>query len=367
MSRLVPIPGPEAIQIRLSYLSSKVKIKHTQSITRTHDNTTALWECLHIFYPIAEFLSPIEIIGLAYLHKDFKLDKRMKDWYTSLFEMNIENLMVAKGHPLLAEILITIPRPWPFVISGSIVLQALLSEKWERYDIDVYGRREELRELEYLLEENSYLSHYNPNIEDRYIQLLATKSIKEVMNWYKFGGGRVDGNMTFRACVVQIIELSDRIGRASDCVHSFDLSAVKNSWDGKSIKISDFRSLLSKTSNVSSHIELIVDAMGNGYGSFAGAFERIYKLQSIAVLSINLKRMNLEFSHAAVVSFFDKIFRRFLKYAKRGFVIQTKGRKWEISDINLILDRLRKNPTTKKRWALFNHIKQLQQKIEHQN
>ena len=137
MQLLVLYPGPVAKQLRLNYLTNKVKIQQSQAIARTHGNSTALWECLYTFYPIAEFLSPIEIIGLAYLHKNFKLDKRMKEWYTSLFEMNVEDLMVAKGHPLLTGLLTTIPKPWPFVISGSIVLQALLSETWESYDIDI--------------------------------------------------------------------------------------------------------------------------------------------------------------------------------------------------------------------------------------
>ena len=361
MEYLLVKVGPIARQIKRDYLRSQVIIhRRLQAIERTHDNSTALWECLYTFYPIAEFLSPIEIIGLAYLHKNFKLDKRMKEWYTSLFEMNVEDLMVAKGHPLLTGLLTTIPKPWPFVISGSIVLQALLSETWESYDIDIYGRRDGLLELQGLLRENSYLSHYNPETEDRYIQLEALNSIKEVIDWYNLVC-QVSSKLVIHACIIQIIELTDHIEDASDCVKAFDLSVVKNSWNGTSILIDDYKSLLSKTSNVSEHIELIVDAMGNGCGSFAGAFERIYQLQRQAVLSINLDRMNLEFSHAAVVSFFDKIISRFLKYARRGFVIKSMGKIWEINDMNLVLTRLRKSPTTKKRWALFNQIKQLKQ------
>ena len=356
-------PGPVAKELRLNYLTNKVKIQQSQAIARTHDNSTALWECLHTFYPIAEFLSPIEIIGLGYLNKDFKLDKRMKELYTSRFEMNVMKLIVAKGHPLLAEILTTISRPWPFVISGSIVLQALLSETWESYDIDLYGRKDELKKLEYLLRKNMYISFFNAETQDQYIQLEVTKSIKEVINWYNLARKEYN-NLADRACIVQIIELNDHIEQAADCVQSFDLSVVKNSWNGITIYVDDYESLLSKASNVSDHIELIVDAMGNGCGSFAAAFERIHQLQRKEILNINLKRMNLVSSHAAVVNFFDKIFSRFLKYARRGFVIKSKGRIWETSEISLILTRLRKSPTTKKRWALFNQVRKLQQQID---
>jgi hypothetical protein len=362
MEHLVRIPGPIARQIRIEYQRKTVIIQHgLQTIERTHDSSTALWECLYTFYPIAEFLSPIEVIGLTFLNKQFKLDKRMKEWYLLLFKTNIVRLMEAKGHPLLAGILYTIPQPWPFVLSGSVVLQALLSETWDSYDIDIYGKEQGLSELENLLRENWYVSHYNPDTDDRYIQLEATKSIKEVMDWYNLVR-TVNNKFFVRACVLQIIELSDHIERASDCVKAFDLSIVKNSWNGKTIYIHDYKALLSKTTNVSDNIELIVGAMGNGRGSFAGAFERIHSLQNNAILSINLERMNIEFSHAAIVSFFDKIFSRFKKYAKRGFIIQTNKRILEISDINTILDRLRKSPTTKKRWALLNQIKKLKQR-----
>ena len=357
MEHLLENVGPLARQIKIDYLSGKVIIKHrSQVIERTHDNSTALWECLYTFYPIAEFLSPIEVIGLAYLHKDFKLDKMMKKWCTMAFVKNIENLMTARGHPLLAEKLSTIPRPWPFVISGSLVLQALLSETWDSYDIDIYGKTDGLREVENLLRKNCYVSFFNPNTVDCYIQLETTKSMKKVMDWHNLSRNVID-----RACTIQIIELSDHIECASDCVKDFDLSVVKNSWDGKTIYVDDYRSLLTRTSNVSEHIELIVGAIGNGCGSFAGAFDRIHELQSKAVLSINIERMNLELSHAAVTWFFEKIFLRFLKYARRGFEIQSKGRIWEIANISVILTRLRKSPTTKKRWALFNHIRKLQQ------
>jgi len=75
MEHLVRIPGPVARQIKIEYQRKTVIIQHgLQTIERTHDSSTALWECLYTFYPIAEFLSPIEVIGLTFLNKQFKLD-----------------------------------------------------------------------------------------------------------------------------------------------------------------------------------------------------------------------------------------------------------------------------------------------------
>jgi len=358
MECIIRKPGLLAQEMKIEYLCKQVRINRSNAFARTDDNSTALWEILYTFYPIAEFLAPIEVIGLAYLHKKFKLDKRMKKWYTMVFEMNMKDLLTAKGHPLLADQLNTIPKPWPFVISGSAVLQALLSESWPSYDIDIYGRTEAIIEVEKLLRENRYVSFYNPNTEDRYIQLEATKSIKRVMDWHNLER-KMNNNSLDRPCIVQIIELRDHIDYASDCVKYFDLSVVKNSWNGKSIYVDEYKSLVTKTSNISEHIEIIINAMGNGCGSFAGAFNRIHQLQGKAVLTINLERMNIEYSYDAVTCFFHKIFIRFLKYARRGFIIQSKGKIWDIQNIELILSRLRKSPTTKKKWALFNQIRQL--------
>jgi hypothetical protein len=358
MEYLMLNTGPLARQTKIDYLRRQVKIQRSEAVARTHDVSSALWECLHTFYPIAEFLAPIEVIGLAKLHKNFKLDKRMIEWYKWQFEKNIYDLMKSKGHPIIAQLMSTIPRPWPFVISGSIVLQALLSEKWESYDIDVYGNSDGLNELEKILRDNCYVCLLNPDSEDQYIQLEAAKLIKKVTDWHNYV--RTSSNNYMVPCCVQIIELRDLIKNPADCVNSFDLSVVKNSWNGTDIFINDYESLLSRTAIVSEHIEFIVGAMGNGCGSFAGAFERLYQLQRNAILSIKFDRMNLNSSHAAVVSLFDRIFSRFLKYSKRGFLIHSIKRNWNLRDINTILDRLRRSPSAKKRWALFRQVKEIE-------
>lgn len=346
--------GPIARVIKIDYLRRQVIIQRSKAEARTHDVSQPIWECLHTFYPIAEFLAPIEVIGLAKLHRNFKLDKRMKKWLILQFEKNINDLMKTKGHPMLGQLMSNIPKPWPFVISGSIVLQALLSEKWESYDIDVYGNRDNLNELEMILRNSCYVSLYNPDLEDQYIQLAATNSIKKILDWHNCL--RTKSNNFMDPCSLQIIELSDHIENSTDCVNSFDLSVVKSTWNGESIFINDYESLLSRTAVISEHIEFIIDAMGNGCGSFAGAFDRLHELQKKGMLSIKYDRMNLNSSHAAVVSLFERIFSRFLKYSSRGFVIHSIKRNWKIRDIKTILDRLRRSPTTKKKWALLKQI-----------
>jgi hypothetical protein len=261
--------------------------------------------------------------------------------------------MRATGHSTLVKKLIQLPIPWPFVISGSIVLQALLSVKWERFDIDIFGKTLGVDLIQSLLEESSYQNFYvRGDTNDQYIIINASETLKAVKDWYNYQ--RNDHALPLST--VQVIELTENIIQPAACVHSFDLDIVKNSWDGKLIRINNCSSLLQKTANVSKHIGQLLAAMGNVCGSLANPFKRLYELQKNRTLTIDLTKWNLSLSEDIIVNVFRKIFHRFLKYTKRGFTIKFDEKDWGTNNINLILNRLEKGRSNKQRAKLVTEI-----------
>jgi hypothetical protein len=269
------------------------------------------------------------------------------------FKENLYGLMKTTGHSALVQHLTNTSKPWPFVISGSIVLQALLSVRWDNSDIDIYGKTDGVDVIQTYLSESSYQNFYvRGDTNDRYIILQATSSLKAVKDWYNYHRE----HNTLPTSTIQVIELSDHIMQPTACVHTFDLNIVKNSWNGKSLRIHNYSSLIQRTAVISDHIEQVLGAMGNLSGSLANSFKRLYELQKSCILSIDLTEWNLDLSEHIMVSLFTKIFTRFLKYARRGFIIKGAGRIWEYRDINLMLVRLEKRKTLKQRSKLIREI-----------
>lgn len=344
--------GEIATIIRREYLSRQVLIPFTRP--ELLDSHRSVWRALYVFYPIAEFLSPVEVLNLTSIHRQL-INEETNSWIISRFKENLYGLMRASGHSALVKQLTILATPWPFVISGSIVLQALLSVKWDRFDIDIFGKIDGVDLIQSLLVESSYQNFYvRGDTTDRYIILHASQTLKAVKDWYNYQREREEHALPLST--VQVIELTDKIIAPAACVQSFDLNIVKNSWDGRRIRISNWSSLVQRRAKVSTHIERILAVMGNVCGSLANPFKRLYELQNDQILTIDLSVWNLSLSDDIIVSVFSKIFYRFLKYTKRGFTISCGGREWGEHDINVILNRLQRNRTNKQNAKLRSQI-----------
>ena len=343
-------PGKIAREIRQEYLADKVCIPKCRP--ELCQFQSSFWKVFYVFYPVAEFLSPVEILNLSTVHRYLRTPVTVH-FMIRQFKENLYGLMKATGHSALVQHLTATAKPWPFVVSGSIVLQALLSVRWDKYDIDIYGKADGVNVIQTYLSESSYQNFYvRGDTNDRYIILQATNSLKAVKDWYNY---QREHN-TLPTSTVQVIELTDDIMEPAACVHSFDLNIVKNSWNGRSLQIHDCSSLIQRTAVISDHIEQVLGAMGNLSGSLANSFRRLYELQKSNILSIDLTEWNLNLSDDIMVSLFTKLFSRFLKYARRGFTIKGAGRIWEFRDINLVLARLEKRKTSKQRSKLIREI-----------
>ena len=335
--RLVTKPGPVAKEIRDVYNANQIEMQSKSNDQILYSESSGM-KSLILFYPIAEFLSPVEVIKLLTIHRHINQDRRVKSWIIYRFKNNLYELMNVSGHSALARNLKEYKHPWPFVISGSIVLQALLSDQWENYDIDIYGIPNSIGAIEILLVDAGY-QNFNVRADtiEPYIALMASKAIKSVKDFYNYSPVV---NEQARS-TVQVIELDDNNIDARFCVDAFDLDIVKNTWDGETLRINNFNSISNMTACVSPHIEHVIGAMGNACG-FVSSLVRLYELKQKGVLSIDLKSIQLSRLPIYVESVFDRIFRRFLKYAKRGFIIRTSLKDWTIREIAVIMNRLGK-------------------------
>jgi len=338
--------GPVADEIKRTYLATRQSEEH-----ELVKESTVL-KCFYVFYPIAEFLSPIEVMNLTKVHSHLDTKETTK-WFIDRFKDNLYELMNNSGHRTLATNLKVLTKPWPFVISGSIALQALLSVKWDKFDIDIYGDEDGTSAIQTLLSNTGYQNFYvRGDTNDVYIQIQATQTLKSVKDWYNY----IPNVNEYPRSTVQVIELLNTVQNPANCVDSFDLNIVKNSWNGQTVSINNSTTLIKRIATVSPHIAEILGTMGTLTGSLVKPFNRLYALQTNRILTINLNSWNLNHSDSIVVAIFAKIFNRFRKYAHRGFVIQCNGKTWGKTQINNILNRLYSERTTYQRSKLVKEI-----------
>ena len=344
------ISGPIAEEIRRIYLAKQVLTSPTQ--TELSDTLTSVFKSLDVFYPIAEYLSPVEVINLTKVHKRLR-NKQTNRWIIDRFRENLYELMIESGHRPLTIRLKELQTPWPFVISGSIALQALLAVKWDKFDIDIYVKANGVKTIQTLLRSTGYKNFYERgDTNDFYIQVQATQTLKSVKDWYNYVP---DENEPPRS-TVQVIELVGKVKTPGACVDSFDIDIVKNSWNGHTISVNNCSSILQRTAIVSPHIEEILGTMGSLTGSLVKPFTRLYALQGKRILTIDLNKWNLSYSDDIIVGIYTKIFIRFRKYVQRGFIIHCNGKKWGRRQIDNVIDRLFTERTSHQRLKLVHEV-----------
>ena len=85
--RLVTNPGKVAREIRDVYIANQVEMQSTPN-ERTISETSRM-KSMILFYPIAEFLSPLEVIKLSTIHRHLNQDNRVKRWIMYRFKNSL--------------------------------------------------------------------------------------------------------------------------------------------------------------------------------------------------------------------------------------------------------------------------------------
>lgn len=175
--------------------------------------------------------------------------KKLKFYNEELYVMNIKNIITNKYGLDLSVITDLEHRA---VVSGSSVIQAILSENWINSDLDIYINPDDLEAIRKKLTDSGYFE----NVPEENNRGLPYGNMK-VVKFYKYRDIEANCNVKYfdagervrdRVLKIDIVMTDIPI---DDFVNNFDLDICRNSFDGTTLKIGNIDSVLNKTAKYS--------------------------------------------------------------------------------------------------------------------
>ena len=133
--------------------------------------------------------------------------------------------------------------------------------------------------------------------------------------------------------MLQMMVLKDEFATAQVDIDKFDLDIVKNSWDGVTLEIHDYISIVSKVAHGSDYVQAMASAFGNTTDPTSDKYFRLQELEETGLIKIGGmdgwgSRGGRVSYKKGIKSIFNVLFGRLFKYSKRGFTIMLKGKEW---------------------------------------
>jgi len=335
-SLLVSNPGPIARDIRDAYLLS-IKMFPSLNVRKISIDTL-----LPIIRFVTDNLSPIDLINWSISCRVFHSDLGLRRSIFYSFNHNLRLLLVQGGHSTFSSYLGKVLQPHVCVLSGSIVLQAILGVRWEGSDVDFYcvHKHDIRRPIEFpflytVLDAIGYTcSSYEMDVENSYYYLTsAANNIDLIHDFVQDSIGSTK---------IQVIDMKTSVVPET-CVENFDLDIVQNIFDGKVLHIKSIMSITRRLAVVHPGTRKVAHTIGKATGSLVNVFKRLLKLHIDGLIHINLENWNPFAVRHRIKSIFIRMFTRFEKYTTRGFLVDDGKNVWGRDNISVVIRRLRKN------------------------
>jgi len=335
---LVKNPGPIAKEIKLAYSKLFKATKKT----------------IFILLPIVQFitdnLSPIDLINWTFTCHQFHSNRYIQRSIITRFKQNLVSLLFQSGHFHVGQNLSYLLHPGLCVLSGSIVLQAILGVRWIGSDVDFYQLNTNpsttvstvyKAQVQVFLTSCGYTeTSFVINLDDSYYYFMSAANNIEIVNDYVLE--------SVNSCKVQVILMNPGILPES-CVNHFDLDIVQNWYDGRVLHINSTLSITRRIAHVHPATEIVVHTIGKGTGSLVNIFLRLKQIHNDGLIHLNLENWNPFTAAQTLKSLFLRIFTRFEKYISRGFNIADGKNVWvrdrnsKGCDIGVLMKRLHTN------------------------
>ena len=311
---------------------------------------------------ILSYFSPISLIALKQTNKELeRFPSLQKPIVMKLFRRNLSHLLSSCGYSELSRVSAdgyeSVLRPGGCILSGSIVLQALLGEEWVGSDVDMYVtasdvlrvRRKLFRKMGYQYsmwpKDKEKPNQFNGGLE--YFSAHVGSLIESLEMWdstevkaeawlgaalpaYYDGHGpgsaeprRIPGQS---ASALQLILLKESVVAAEEAVHTFDLDVVQSTWDGTTLHILHPDAVAGRTAHVSDYVNAMTTAFGSVSDPSDDKFLRLRELErrGLVVLNRGVGAWRPGEYKFALKRVFRTLFRRLQKYSLRGFSIVAK-------------------------------------------
>jgi len=324
---LLKNPGPIAKEIRQEF----VKALQFQFF---YIRVINIYYLLPIIRFVTDYLSPIDLINLSASCLAFHFETGLQQSILPSFKRNISILLNEGGHFTVSRDLSQVLCPGTCVLSGSIVLQAILGVQWKGSDVDIYCLRDKpLSVHDFLLSRGYDGFDQTMDFDESYYFMIT--SVMHIDNVHDYNLSSNTGTK------IQVIDMNPNIS-AESCVEHFDLDIVQNYFNGTELFVKSVVSLTNRYAKVQRHIQLVTKTIGKATGSLAHVLMRLLKLHSDGVVQLNLENWDPFSAPTILKSIFVKIFSRFQKYSLRGFLIADENYLWTKDNIRVVLMRLRK-------------------------
>ena len=256
---------------------------------------------------IYSYLKPNNLIMMSKINKQFHKCSILRKAIIDMFKSNLNRILRCCGYVALDSVL----ERGKCVLSGSVILQAILGEEWWDSDIDLYSTfasssevLEKLAELGYFQfltagDTNDYI--FNPtfgptNFHGSKLSTLSEWGSTET----KTGVWKVSGSSPVRRpAVLQMLVLNESVLTAEEAIIDFDWDIVMNTWDGKTLHVTAPTAVATKVTN----------AVENGY-------------------EILVKKYEIDNRNTETRYLWNKMLKRMNKYSHRGFKIMVGTDEW---------------------------------------
>ena len=254
------------------------------------------------------FLNPIESIMFSQTNKQFHNCSLIRKGTITTFKRNLQRILRRYGYATLDSVL----EKGIGVLSGSVVLQAILGEEWGGSDIDLYTTFEGSAELSNKLTELGYFQFltsgdtddyiFNPIYGDTNFQGSKLSSLSEwgckKTNGVTAGHGNAPPLRHTKD--LQMLVLDESVPTAEEAIIDFDWDIVMNTWDGTTLHVTAPIAVATRVAN----------AVENGYEVLIKKYKKIDDCTSVTCFA------------------YRKMLRRMAKYSDRGFKIMVGTDEW---------------------------------------
>lgn len=335
-SLLVRNPGPIARDIREAYLLSQ---KTFQSLIVIK---ISFYTLLPIIRFITDNLSPIDLINCSISCHTFHANLEIRRSIFPSFYHNLCVLLEQGGHSTISKYLYKLLHPSVCVLSGSIVLQAILGVRWDGSDVDFYCiHRSDARRpvnvpfLHAVLDAIGYTeTSYEIDLDNSYYYLTSAANNIDIIHDFVQGSGSLSK--------VQVIDMKSAV-LPETCIQNFDLDIVQNLFDGKVLHIKSIMSITRRIAVVHPGTQIVTHTIGRATGSLVKVLLRLRRLHVDGVIHLSTENWNPLSLERRLKSIFLRIFSRFEKYILRGFFVDDGKNLWTFDNIAVVKKRLRKN------------------------
>ena len=319
---------------------------------------------------ILSFLAPIQLITLSKTCKKFRKLFTHK-YILNKFRCNLDELVRKAGFTEISKQTdreagyTSVLKPRKCILSGSIVLQAILGEEWIGSDIDMYVTTKDIvrvrhklfRKMNYFFgiwPRNDLINKSSSTFSPSCFYLLSIsgtvlksvelwessepKDVKwqtardELSNQINHPFNMPEGRTRNSSGCLQVMLLKDDITNAEEGITAFDLDIVKNIWDGVTLSINNLESIATRRAIGSEYVNDMADAFGNVNDSTSDKFFRLKELEEekeyFKLVRKNYSRWSTNLYKEGIKIVYQVLFSRLHKYSQRGFKIVLNNKEW---------------------------------------